>query len=339
MRISGLSAAVPKGVITLDEGFFPFPQKEIQAVCKMTGIQALRRAGDEMCASDLCAAAARELFKSGLGHPQDCDFLLFITQTPDVLMPATACMLQYRLGLRDDVLAFDLNKGCMGFTDGLLLAYSLIKGLRLRQGLLLVGDTYSKALEPSDRQTSLIFGDAGCAVWLEQTDNSEIKAFTFGTDGSGADSLTQRLGYRYGLSACLKENKPLASVGDPFLRMDGVEVFDFTLRRVPPMLHYVMAEAGWSYEEIDTFLLHQANLFIHKSIAKKMKHSLEKYPTSLERFGNTTVASIPLTMSLLGRDFFQQPRKMVLAGYGIGLAWSAVAVESRSIEIPPLLEL
>jgi 3-oxoacyl-[acyl-carrier-protein] synthase-3 len=121
--------------------------------------------------------------------------------------------------------------------------------------------------------------------------------------------------------------------------MDGAEVFNFTLQRVPPMLQEVMLKAGWSFEDIDAFILHQANLYIHQSIAKKMKHSLEKYPLSLERFGNTTVASIPLTMTLQGREYFQQARKMILAGYGIGLAWSAVALEARKIEIFPMVEL
>jgi len=339
VRISALSTAVPKTIMPLDEKFFPFPQKEIDSICNMTGIRALRRAEDGLCASDLCAAAAREIFKSGLRDPGQCDFLLFVTQTPDVLMPATACLLQDRLGLRDDILAVDVNKGCMGFTDGLLLAYSMIKGLGLRQGLLLTGDTYSKALASDDRQTSLLFGDAGCAAWLEQTDGDEIKAFSFGTDGSGADHLCQRLGYRHGLSTCLYEDRPLSSTCDPFLRMDGAEVFNFTLQRVPPMLRDVMAKAGWTYEDIDAFILHQANRYIHQNIAKRMNHSLEKYPMSLERFGNTTVASIPLTMTVLGRDFFHQPRKIILAGYGIGLAWSAVAVESKGIETLPLVEL
>jgi 3-oxoacyl-[acyl-carrier-protein] synthase-3 len=336
MRISALSSAVPKTALSLDEKTFPFSQPEMDSVCKMTGIRAMRRAADGICASDLCVAAAREIFRAF--DPETCDFLLFVTQTPDLLTPATVCIMQDRLGLRDNVLAIDVNKGCSGFTDGLLLAYSLIKGLKLRRGLLLVGDTCSKILDPSDRQTMLLFGDAGSAVWLEATDCDEVKAFLFGTDGSGADHLGQRLGYRYGLSAGIKGNGPL-SASDPFMRMDGAEVFIFTLQRVPPLLHEVMAKAGWSYEDIDAFILHQANLFIHQNIAKKMKHSLEKYPLTLERFGNTTIASIPLTMTLQGREYFQQPRKMILAGYGIGLAWSALAVEARRIEIFPLVEL
>lgn len=338
MRISALACAVPGTVVPLDEQHFPFSGKDLSSISKMTGIRQLHRAGDGVTAADLCVAAAQELMVKGKRNPKACDFLLFMTQTPDMLMPPTACVLQHRLGLRNNILAFDVNKGCMGFTDGLLLAQSLCKGLGLRNGLLLVGDTYSKVIEHTDRQTSCLFGDAGSAVWVEEDGEDEILAFAYGTDGSGADHLIQRFGCKYSLPTLLRERK-ISAEADPFLRMDGAEVFAFTMDRVPELIKETLFRASWQCDDVDAFILHQANRFILENIAKRAGCSPTKMWSSLEHYGNTTGASIPLTMVVCGQEILSQPGKFLLAGYGIGLAWSAVALDSRGIEVFPVVEV
>lgn len=338
MRIASLCCAVPKTVVQLDERYFPFLEKDLNSIRKMTGIRQMRRAGDNMTSADLCAAAAEKLMIEGNHDKKTCDFLLFVTQTPDLLMPPTSCILQHRLGLRSDVLVFDVNKGCMGFTDGLLLARSLLKGLGLKRGLLLVGETYSKVIDSMDRQTSCLFGDAGSAVWLEEDEIDEVLAFSFGTDGSGAEHLIQRLGYKYSLASVLRE-RTFPEELDPFLRMDGAEVFAFTMERVPEMIKHVLKKASWQEDMVDAVVLHQANAFILDNISKRTGFSPNKFWSSLELYGNTTGASIPLTMTICGQERLSWPGKYILAGYGIGLAWSTIALDSKGIQLFPLLEL
>ncbi len=277
--------------------------------------------------------AAEELIKSLHIARESIDCLIFVSQTADYMIPATSPMMQARLGLKEATFTLDLNQGCTGYTDGLIVAESVMKGMGFQKVLLLVGDTLSKITDPSDKGTSLLFGD-GAAATIIENDENEIH-FVTGSDGSGNLYIHQEVGYRNGLSSSSRI-KPT----DMNLVLDGAQIFNFTIKRVPPMVKELLSRRGWQPSDVDSFVFHQANSFIIKYLAKKMKLDVNKQvPLSLDRFGNTSSASIPITLVTEMKEQLATPMKLVLVGFGVGLAWSSVAFESDEVTICPLLEI
>lgn len=331
VQVKGIACAVPKRRETESDLAAVFGEKESRRLVKGTGVSE-RRVDLSLCTSDLCFSAADSLLDE-LGWERDSiDHLIFLSQSPDYHLPATACILQDRLELSTDCSAFDVNLGCSGYPYGLWLAGKLLEpGQR---SLLLVGDTQSKYLAEEDRSTIPLFGDAGSATALEcsvPTESSKIFC-SFGTDGAGSDNIIiKNGGFR---AQCDKEYKR----GEIY--MDGAEVFGFAIQRVGPLIENILNIANWTAEECDDFIFHQANGFMLKHIAEKAEIPLEKIPMSLNKFGNNSSASIPLTLvTERAEELRNQSRNYVMVGFGVGWSWGAAAIKMGSVCVPDLIEI
>jgi 3-oxoacyl-[acyl-carrier-protein] synthase-3 len=249
-----------------------------------------------------------------------------------------------RLGLSSSCAAFDVTLGCSGHVYGLWLAMSLIAGSGLSRVLLLAGDVASVLSSPTDRAVSLLFGDAGSATAIEKDVTASPCVFSLGTDGSGWKNLIIPSGMQYAryprdATTCVRrkaEDNSERSAEDLF--MDGSEVFAFTIREVPPLVKRVLNDAGWQLDEVDAFVFHQANKFMISHLAKTMKVPLSKVPLSLQEYGNTSSASIPLTITTRLRDeISSRPLRLLLVGFGVGYSWGACAIHCGPLVAPPVV--
>jgi 3-oxoacyl-[acyl-carrier-protein] synthase-3 len=327
-RIAGLVSCIPSKRIDNDFFLDQFGEKAAE-VTKMTGVVTRYWVADGETTSDLCEKAAVRLLE-GLGwDPESVDGIIFISQTPDYRLPATACSLQARLNLRSGVLAFDVNLGCSGYPYGLWMAMNAISSGAARRILLAVGDTSSVLVDPGDRATALLFGDAGTVTAIEASEEGgEPATFILGSDGRGACNLIVPQGaFRSAMAEGKLEGRALDR-----LYMDGGEIFNFTLKAVPGLIAETAAAAGHSIDEYDSFLLHQANAFMIRHLAKKAKLPPEKVPINIDRYGNTSSATIPLLMTTDVADQLKAgPRRLGMFGFGVGYSWA-----SASIEVGPL---
>jgi 3-oxoacyl-[acyl-carrier-protein] synthase-3 len=298
VALYGMAAAVPKTSISnLD--FDLLSEFDRHKLITMTGIERRRVVPAGMCASDLCHAAAEKLLLELQWNRETVEALVFVSQTPDYRLPATSCLLQDRLGLSKACMALDISLGCSGYVYGLATIASLVSSLKLKRVLLLVGDAASETVSSRDRSATPLFGDAGSATALGFQSDGAIFV-DLNTDGSGANSiLMPGGGYRNKLTI---KDLDEQFVGDGIFRsaqntiLDGAEIFNFTLREVPPSVQRVLSLADRNMSEIDLFVFHQANWFMNEQIRKKMKIPVEKHPYSLKEFGNTSCASLPLTL-------------------------------------------
>ena len=310
---------------------------------KMTGIQSRPVTDDETCTSDLCYCAAEKLLASLQIPRESIDALIFISQTPDFILPPTSHILHERLGLATDAAVFDVNLGCSGYTYGLWLASSLLQG-QISRVLLLVGDTCSKFTSDQDRSTFPLFGDAAAATIVEKNNAAGPAHFVMGSDGAGAQNLIIKAGGfrdpRRGQALQRIEGADGNSRRDDELFMNGQEVFTFTLNTVSPLVNSLLEYSQNSIETVDQFVFHQANEFMLKHLAKKAGIPDEKMPLTMKNFGNTSSASIPLTICQKLKDKFTNEKpKLAMFGFGVGLSWGAALIHSPielidSIEFP-----
>jgi 3-oxoacyl-[acyl-carrier-protein] synthase-3 len=343
VRIAGVASAVPTAFRTTADDAAVFGEAEMAKISQATGVRRRHLAADAICTSDLCFAAAERLMRD-LEWPQESiSVLIFVTQTPDYLLPATSCVLHERLGLSRECAAFDLNLGCSGYVYGLWVASRLIMGGG--RALLLAGDTISRIVSPEDRSVATLFGDAGSATALEADRTTSTKMyFQLGTDGSGHSHLmVPARGFRSPHSEGTSK-RTLREAGntrsDEDLFMNGAEVFGFSMNTVPSLITSVLDQAEWPLDTVDAFVLHQANRFMLEHLAKRAKLPRSRLVLALENYGNTSSASIPLaiTTSLSGR-LANSELRLVLAGFGVGFSWGAVALNCGPLLIPPLIEV
>lgn len=304
--IAAISSYLPERALGNEELERLFPDWPAERIFEKTGIRTRRIAAPNETASDLAFHAARTLLDK-IGNPP-IDYLLFSTQTPDYLLPASACLLQERLGLSDAAGAIDFNIGCSGFIHGLALAHGLIHSGQAARVLLLTADTYSKLMDPLDKSARTIFGDGAAATLLSSDSPHRLHSFVFGTDGSGASRLIAKHGGR--------------------LSMDGPEVFNFTLQRIPGLIEKILAKAAIPLKEIDLFVFHQANAFMLDHLRRKLGIPAEKFVLNLEHCGNTVSASIPMALeTALQGGKVRAPCRLLLAGFGVGFSWAGCILE------------
>lgn len=341
VRIAGIASAVPERVLTLEDDARVFGQTEIDRISQNIGVQRRHVVNGTTCTSDLCYAAAERLLDE-LGWQRDSiDALIFVTQTPDYFMPATACVLQERLGLSRGCAAFDVNQGCAGYIYGLWIGGNLVRG-GCRRLLLLVGDTTSRLVSPGDRTITSLFGDAGAATALELSPEAPTMHFELGTDGAGRGCLMVPGGaFRQPHSPQSSERTERAGGNvrsDEDIFMDGGEVFTFVLREVPRLVQNIIAMAETSVADIDHFVFHQANRFMLNHLTKRLKLPPERVAIGLTNFGNTSSASIPLAITTeLREPLSAGNHRLLLAGFGAGFAWGASVFESGPMCLPPLI--
>jgi 3-oxoacyl-[acyl-carrier-protein] synthase III len=301
-----------------------FPRWDMPLIYAKTGIRQRHIAAPDECASDLGVAAAEKLFAEFQIDRSSIDFLLFCTQTPDYVLPTTACVMQERLGLSTSIGALDFNLGCSGFVYGLSLADGLIRSGAARRVLLVTAETYSKYIDPSDRSLRTIFGDGAAATLIEPSPRPSLGSFSFGTDGRGADTLLVTEGGARPKAHAIqpRKRKRWPSV----LYMDGPELVKFSLEVVPPLIDRVLAGARWTRDDVDLYLLHQATLFMLEHIRARTGLDRQHTPEALEQYGNTVSSTIPILIHDLRRSGRLKPGKQtVLVGFGVGLSWAGCA--------------
>jgi 3-oxoacyl-[acyl-carrier-protein] synthase III len=324
--VSGMCAAVPKNSANNDElGILSELQRA--KFVKTVGIKTRRLAHPDMCASDLCIAAAERLVKGAELTMEDIGALVFVTQTPDYPLPGNSMLAQRRLGLPTSTYLLDLHQGCAGFVYGLASLVCLMSTTGIEKGLLLAGDTITRLLDSTDTSTVPIFSDAGSATLLTNKTKAPEMYFNLGSDGDGAEVIqVKRGGARH-------QSHGEAGTGSALLSMRGVDVMQYSLRHVEPNVRELLEYADSDIDAPDFYVFHQANRILNRALLKKLGIPAEKAPETLFNFGNTSIATIPVTIchrlrEALGRD----SSKLVLSGFGAGFSWASALVHTE----PPL---
>ncbi|MBW6459881.1 MAG: ketoacyl-ACP synthase III [Bacteroidales bacterium] len=343
IRISGIASAVPRGVYH-NRDYEYLTEKEKELFIKTVGVAKRRVAPKGMTTSDLCEAAAIKLMHELGWDPADIEILVFISQSRDYLIPATAGILQEKLGLPKSCVAFDISLGCSGYVYGLSVMGSQMLTAGIQKGLLMVGDVSTQTTGPRDKSTFPLFGDAGTVTALTLDPQAAPMHFNLQTDGKGYKAIIIPDGGIRNLVTpeSFTEEKITEGIERNRLQiaLDGMEVFRFSLREVQPNIERMLQDAGKNLEEVDYFVLHQANRLMNESIRKKMRIPPEKCPYSMEEYGNTSSASIPLTISHALRDVIQEGKnRLVLSGFGVGLSWGSVYLETEKLVCPEIIEI
>jgi 3-oxoacyl-[acyl-carrier-protein] synthase-3 len=336
-RIAGVVSCVPSRQVDNDYFVEKFDASAVRDVVKMIGVNRRRWADPQTSAGDLCRNAGLKLL-DGLGWQADSiDALIFVSQTPDYRLPGTAFVLQAELGLPTSCLAFDINLGCSGYPQALWLGMNLIQTGAAKRVLLAVGDTISKMIDPTDRSTTLLFGDAGTMTALEASETDAAAHFIIGADGKGVRNLIVPSGGFKSYDAAADER--MAGKAPECLFMDGGEIFNFTLNAVPKLVSRTLEIAGREKDTYDAFLFHQANLFMLKHLAKKAGLPADRVPTNIGEYGNTSCASIPLLMTTeLKHRLKEETLQLGMFGFGVGYSWASAALAVGPLTIVDTIE-
>lgn len=331
VTISGIAACVPPKMVENIDSDLIEDKEELQRYIDTTGVQRRYIAEDGICSSDLCLCAAEKLIAELEWSKEEIECLIMVTQTPDYIFPATACVLQHRLGLSTNCLSFDITMSCPGWIYGLSVMSSMLSAGKIKKGLLLVGETSTKAKSPYDR-VNLLAGDAGTATCLEFKEGVTPLLFSMHSDGSDFKSLIiPDGGYRH---PATKESFDYSMCKDGILRnrlqsnMEGGDILSFAMNAAPRCIKGLLEHFEISKEDIDYFLIHQANQMINKLIQKRLKVDDEHCPYNIADFGNTSSTTIPLMIVNKLRGTIAD-KKLVACGFGTGLAWGAIYFESK----------
>lgn len=316
-RIIGTGRAVPNRKVTNDE-LAKVMDTSDEWIYSRTGIHSRNIAVEETTTSMAAEAAKEAIRKAGI-TPEEIDLIIVGTVSSDMFYPSTACLVQAELGAVNAV-AFDLTAGCSGFLFALNTAHGYLSSGMAKCALVIGAETLSKMVDWTDRSTCVLFGDgAGAAV--VKTDTTGIKAVMAHSDGAGGNVLTCE--NRVTSNLLVQREQQLS-----YTSMVGQEVFKFAVKMVPKCIQEVLDKAGLTVEDVDCFLLHQANKRIIESVAKRLKVSLDKFPMNMECHGNTSAASIPILLDeLLEQEKLKKGDIIVMSGFGAGLTWGAVLLE------------
>lgn len=340
--MKGVAASVPQQRV--ENADYPYlPEKEKKFISSNIGIHSRRIAQKDTTASDLCYEAAVRLLDELHWKTDEINILIFISQTPDYITPCTAAVLQDRLGLPKHCIAFDINLGCSAYPYGLSVVASLLQNMPNAKGLLLVGDKSSQLVSDEDKSAALLFSDAGSATALAHEVGAPTIWFDLNTDGSGAESLIVKGGAGRNPFHSKSLEKTKASEGitrhELNLILKGLDIFKFSVTQVPPSIKKVVEEAQKELADIDYFVLHQANKLINRTIGKRLKVPSEKMPDTLAQLGNSSSASVPVTMvAQLGKKLSEGKHLLLLSGFGVGLSWGAALIEVEQLPFIPLIE-
>lgn len=341
VRIAGIAAGVPENVVsnyTLKQGEDISVDYTPEAFVETTGVKE-RRCSETLCTSDLCYAAAEKLIAELAWNKSEIEAIVFVSQTADYILPATACILQDRLGLPRDCYAEDVALGCSGWVYGLSNVASLVATGTIKKALILAGD----AKKRSKMKRDPLFGDAGTATAIEYIEGAKGFQFHFGTDGSGYEAIIlPDGGSRNQVSP---ESFELKDYGGKMMHslqthMKGMDVFSFGITTAPKSVKKLAEHFGFNYLDADYVIFHQANMKMNNQIVKKLKLNPDRVPSCMYQFGNTSSASIPLTIvSQLRGQFEGKPTKFICCGFGVGLSWGTVSFETDNVVIPAVVEV
>ncbi|KND60771.1 3-oxoacyl-[acyl-carrier-protein] synthase, KASIII [Candidatus Burkholderia verschuerenii] len=336
VRFAGMTTCVTKRVVHNIDDATPQISSERERLVRNIGIQQRRLCPEWQCFSDLAFEASEKLLAELQWSRDEIDALIVVTQSPDYIIPATAIILQDRLALSHATIAFDVNLGCSGYPFGIHLLGSMIAAGTIKKGLVLVGDKAATLKDP-------LFSDAGTATALEFDADAPPMHFDLNSDGSGHKAIILPVG---GHREPFKLEHAIARKDDAGywrsgldLTLDGPAVLSFSTQRIPPAVERVLSYADMSKDDIDYFVFHQANRMINESIRKKLGLPAEKVPSTLADFGNTSGASLPVTITARLHDTLPEKRhRLLLCGFGIGLSWGSVIVDVEAAKFPALIE-
>ncbi len=345
VRMTGVSACVPKEVVHSED--FPFFDKEGAEVFNNTvGILERRLGPDSLCASDMCQAAAEKLLAELGWEKESVDMLVFESVTGDYKTPPTSCLLQDRLGLSEDCFCVDIPMGCCGCMYAMNVAGNMLSNGNIRRALLLIGDTALRMGSMQDKSRVPLFGDMGTAIALEYDPSAQPIMIDFHTQGSGYKALmTPHGGYRHPIT---EESFVQEDFGNGIIRapkdtlIDGLAVFTFAISKPAKTVANLMEELHIDKDnDIDYYLIHQANKLIVDRLVKKLKLPAEKVPYNLEEFGNTGGASVPGLMVTRLREQLQQEgnKRLLCSSFGLGLSWGTMLLNVEKLVIPELIEI
>jgi len=322
VAIRGIVSAVPEGHQGLNDLALWMGFEDAEKISKATGIRTRHIVAPGQTTADLAVKACDRIMTALGWLPNEIGLVLFVTQTPDYSLPSNAHLIHRTLRLSSDCICIETALGCSGYVHGLWQAGQLLAGMSKRRALLIAGDTTSTTFRSEDRSVAPLFGDAATVTALEWDEKAVAPYAVLGNDGSGAPYLIQKNGgARYS--------------GDPHsLFMDGTQVFAFTLREVPANVKAALYEAGWQIEDVDHFVFHQANAMMMNQLARKVGIPLNKLPMAIEKYGNTSSASIPLCMTeCLSEKLLSGSLKLLLSGFGVGWSWGSLAIQTTPFEI------
>ncbi|MBT3279184.1 MAG: ketoacyl-ACP synthase III [Phycisphaerales bacterium] len=321
----------PEGRLTNEDISAQFPDWTADKIYEKTGFRSRNIAASDETASDLAYGAAVKLLAAHPGLADQIDLLVFCTQSPDYVLPTSACVLQDRLGLATTCAAFDFNLGCSGYVYGLSIVKSMIESGQATKALFLTGETYSKWMGPTARSVMTIFGDAGTATLVEacQAEAQKIGPFVYGTDGRGKNDLIVHGSATRPLDSDAQSDSlpPEGNLPDR-LYMDGPEIFSFTIRSVPKAVQALLTKSEMTYDDLDWVIFHQANKFMLDHLRRQCHIPEEKFVFAMENYGNTVSNTIPVVLvDMLAAGTLQRGQKLMLVGFGVGYSWSACILE------------
>lgn len=319
--IGPISVHFPQRCETADELNRLFPNWNMSAIKQKTGIDKRYIAEPNECSSDLAVAAANKLFEQYDIDRNSIDYILFCTQTPDYPLPTTSCLIQDRLKLRTNIGAIDFNQGCSGYVYGMSLADGLIRTGEVSRILFLTAETYTKYIHETDRSLRPIFSDAATATLVEAHDVQSLRAFQFGSDGSGADTLMVTHG------GCRPESDAIPPRGrkrwPSDLYMDGASLISFAMASIPNLIDQILQRAEIKFESIDCFLMHQATAKMLEMLQERIGLDNDRMPIRLEHVGNTVSCTLPILIDEMRRDQTLTPDMTnLLVGFGVGWSWA-----------------
>jgi len=319
-------------------------RKERELFIQQVGVRKRRVVDGNTTTADLCFAAAEKLIDELNWDKKEIDALILVTQSGDYVIPGSGIILQDRLGLSHKCLAFDINLGCSGYVYGLSVIGSMMSSGNIKKALLLVGDTSAFNASYRDKSTFPLFGDAGTASAIEYSKGYPEMSFNLQSDGSGYKAIYVHDGgaRNFVTKDTLKQRKIADGIyrNNIQLSLDGIKVFGFSLREVVPNIKTLAKYLDTNIDQYDYFVFHQANRLINQTLIKMLKVPSEKMPLSLDKYGNTSSASIPMTIvSELGDDVRKKNLSLMLSGFGVGLSWGSAVVKTDKIVCPEVLEI
>jgi len=339
----GVAACVPKNVY-FNKDYPLFSEAEYEKFASNVGIRERRVVENGMCTSDLCFEAGLQLIEKLNWEKNSIDLLVFVSHTPDYKLPATSCILQDRLGLSNNCMTLDISLGCSGYAHGLNVASSMLQSGHFKRALLLVGNTQTSYASFYDKSVFPLFADAGTATALEYGTDGEPMYFNMGTDGSGFKSIiVEDGGCRNPVnfdSFTLEELPDGNKSSRLHERLDGMDVFTFGIRIAPQTIKELSTYFNLDISSTDYFLFHQANKMMLEKVKSKLKLDSNKVPINIDRFGNTSCATIPLLMvTELKKELEERKLDLILSAFGVGLSWGALKLSTNNLKVVDLIEI
>jgi 3-oxoacyl-[acyl-carrier-protein] synthase-3 len=340
-KISAIVSVVPKEEYRFDDEYtnYKLTPEKAKRFKKMMSLDRHRIAPPGVCSSDLCLFGLERLLSEGALKKEDIGALVFVSQTPDYIMPPTSNIIHGRLGLGRDVICLDINQGCTGFLLGLIQAFLLLEIAAVPKVVLLNGDTCSRQMDPRNRVSYPLTGDAGSATVIERCQQDNPIYADIKNDGSRHKAIMIPAGgYRIPSTPethKLEEKEEGVPLTLEHIHMDGAAIFNFTMEDVPPQVDDILSFSGDTRDSIEQFLFHQPNPFILKQMADKMKIPQAKLPNNIvSLFGNCSSVTVPLNIAFnRGEQMRQGTHRVCFSSFGVGLAWISMVMDLGPLEV------